>query len=699
MQMRRKEIPHKSILRPEEQLPPLLSRPLKQENNDEPIPRGCNSIMLVLCVGMYRACSTWQYGVAGLLLDRQPGARHLGFIDGGRFASDVEPGLDPSAWGVLKVHDAHEHYAGLLAEGRALAIYSHRDLRDVAFSWMHKTGSTFEEVVASGFFDRCLRNDRFWRLQPGMLHQTYEGLMADPARGVTEIARHLGLSIEPGEAESIAEALSLEANRKRTDDLARRLVASGVSLSSKDQDSYDPASLLHWNHLRSGKVGDWRERATPEQRATLGRICGSWLIEHGYEVDDSWSRDGLANPPAEPKPEPRVSYAANGEDILLDRLFRNQTGTYLDIGAGHPRANNRTYFFYRRGWRGLSVDPASGARDCFESVRPGDFNLAYAVSDTSGERSFFERPGHEGSSTLSREVAEEHLSRGERVVERRVSVRTVASLIEQFRLTVPDLCSIDVAGDAASILRGIPLDRWQPKVFVIDSTRPMTNDLCHQSWEPILLDHGYRFAMFDGINRYYLRSDLGGALPLFECPVNSLDFYERSEAIEQRNHADALQRLYELEREKTEEARARLLEIEKTHAESLAGFVSERDAWQRERDAWQRERDAWQRERDSITRERDAVQRERDAFQRERDATASRAVAQADDLRRVRDDLARANLALEAERFRSEQERHVRSLEVEEARTQLRPYRLIDRYGVVTALHRRVQAAKARIRS
>ena len=32
---------------------------------------GGTSAMYVLCVGMYRACSTWQYGVVGQLLERE----------------------------------------------------------------------------------------------------------------------------------------------------------------------------------------------------------------------------------------------------------------------------------------------------------------------------------------------------------------------------------------------------------------------------------------------------------------------------------------------------------------------------------------------------------------------------------------------------------------------------------------------------
>ncbi len=672
--------------------------------------------MLVLCVGMYRACSTWQYGVAGQLLERFRGGQRLGFIDGDRL-----PELSGSdAWGVLKAHDANENFARLLADGRALALYSHRDLRDVAFSWMHKVGASFDEIVERGFLELCLANDRFWRDQPGVLLQSYEELIADPVRGVFEIAGHLGMELDDAQAREIAESQSLEANRQRTLELAERLQAEGVGLSSTDQDHFDRETLLHWNHLRDGRAGDWRERATPEQKATLGRICGPWLIERGYEPDLAWADTSWSA-------VPKVSYAQNMEDILLDRLFRGKKGTFIDVGANHPTHNNNTYYYYLRGWRGVNVEPVHSAFQLFGDIRAEDLNLEVAVSDVEGHLPFFEIPDCNGLSSLSSEMAEDQKARGFRVIERKVPVRTVAGLVEQYQLDPPDIFSIDVEGNEENVLKGIPLDRWQPKVFVIEATRPMTNMLCHQSWEPILLDHGYLFAAFDGINRYYLRADLAEALPLFDCPVNSLDFYERSETVEQRSKADWLHHLYEEERRSAEEARARLAEEQHARAETIGCFMSERDAWQRERDAWQRERDtwemerdtvqrerdafqrerdSWQRERDSQTRERDAwqverdsVQRERDSWQRERDDVAKRLVAQAEELRQVRDDLYRVSFSRDAERARFDQERQVQSLEVEEVQRQLRPYRLIDRFGVVTALHRRARAVKQRVRS
>src|SRR5436309_12426035 len=112
--------------------------------------------MLVLCVGMYRACSTWQYGVASRILERHRAGHRLGFIEGIYFDGKVEPDRGDGAWRILKAHDAHDRFADELAEGRALGIYSYRDLRDVVFSYMHKTGSSFEELLALGFFNLCL---------------------------------------------------------------------------------------------------------------------------------------------------------------------------------------------------------------------------------------------------------------------------------------------------------------------------------------------------------------------------------------------------------------------------------------------------------------------------------------------------------------------------------------------------------------
>src|SRR5689334_6566578 len=107
----------------------------------EPLP------MYVLCAGMYRACSTWQYEVIAHLLERHRDGRRLGYMTGEEFAALEKRDPRGEGWLVLKSHEGHRRFARAIAEGRAVTIYAHRDLRDVVFSMLHKRGVSFEQFV------------------------------------------------------------------------------------------------------------------------------------------------------------------------------------------------------------------------------------------------------------------------------------------------------------------------------------------------------------------------------------------------------------------------------------------------------------------------------------------------------------------------------------------------------------------------
>ncbi len=256
--------------------------------------------MYVLCVGMYRACSTWQYEVISHLLERHRGGVRLGYLTGDQFAElDDQEGDDPATWKVLKSHEEHGRFARVLAEGRAVAIYAHRDVRDVVYSLMHKRQIDFETLVRQGMVHQVLANDRFWSSQPRSITQRYDRLIADPATGIEELAAHLGLTLKPGEAADVAAEYSFQANQRRTVELGKRLQQGGIDLDDPSiAQAHDRRTLLHWNHMREGRVGDWRERATARERAVLARICGNWLSSHGYEADDPAEiASGLATEP------------------------------------------------------------------------------------------------------------------------------------------------------------------------------------------------------------------------------------------------------------------------------------------------------------------------------------------------------------------------------------------------------------------
>src|SRR3954453_16497913 len=129
--------------------------------------------MYVLCAGMYRACSTWQYEVIAHLLERHRDGGRLGYFPGEEFAPRYTADRDTSGWGVLKSHEGDQSFTRAIRDGRALAVYAHRDVRDVVFSLMHKRGVSFEQRVRQGMIRQILVNDRFWSRQPGVFVQRY----------------------------------------------------------------------------------------------------------------------------------------------------------------------------------------------------------------------------------------------------------------------------------------------------------------------------------------------------------------------------------------------------------------------------------------------------------------------------------------------------------------------------------------------
>jgi FkbM family methyltransferase len=360
-------------------------------------------------------------------------------------------------------------------------------------------------------------------------------------------------------------------------------------------------------------------------------------------------------------PVSRISYAQNMEDILLDRVFRGRPGTFVDIGANHPFIDNNTYFFYVRGWRGLNVEPTPRGHTLFLEHRPLDLNLAVAASDAEGTLPFYEVAnvdGLTGLSTLEPEAAESYRVQGFEVVTSSVPVRTVASLIDEYRIEPPDLMSIDVESHEEAVIRGVPLERWRPKVLVVESTEPLTSVCSYQAWEPMLLAQGYLFAAFNGVNRFYLREDLRDELPRFETPVNVLDQYQRQEIIALSNQAATYRDRYEREkaarafdqaqfeqvRAGWEWGRMQLQYIQTVCEQEIGRIANERAEWKARLEAFEQARAEWDRQR-------------------------------------------AAN-----EHACGERERLLASTQL-----QLRPYRLIDRMGVVSGGYRLARNVKRRL--
>jgi FkbM family methyltransferase len=218
-----------------------------------------------------------------------------------------------------------------------------------------------------------------------------------------------------------------------------------------------------------------------------------------------------------------LSFAQNGEDVVLARAFGERTdGFYIDVGAWAPDEGSVTKHFYDRGWRGVNVEPSREAFARLHAERPRDVNLNVCLSDRAGGATFYEGVESERSTLSPKVVAH---AANLRFAARATTVRTLADVCAEHAPAHIDFLKIDVEGHEAEVIAGADWDRWRPVVLLVEATEPGTAVPSHARWEHRLLAADYEFALFDGLNRFYVRGEDRALLSRLAAPANSLDRY------------------------------------------------------------------------------------------------------------------------------------------------------------------------------
>lgn len=167
------------------------------------------------------------------------------------------------------------------------------------------------------------------------------------------------------------------------------------------------------------------------------------------------------------------AYAQEGEDLILSRLFYGKIvrGFYIDVGAHHPKRFSNTYYFYKRGWRGINIEPMPGSKNKFDRIRPKDINLEIPISSKEEELTYyiFNEPALNG---FSRELSSERekLNAYKIVKTVEMKTKTLGSVLDTF---LPkgqniDFMSIDVEGLDSEVLKSNNWDKYVPMYIIIE---------------------------------------------------------------------------------------------------------------------------------------------------------------------------------------------------------------------------------------
>jgi FkbM family methyltransferase len=226
-----------------------------------------------------------------------------------------------------------------------------------------------------------------------------------------------------------------------------------------------------------------------------------------------------------------VSYAQTREDVLLWRALNNiHRGFYIDIGAHDPATLSVTRAFYDNGWHGINVEPDPLYAAKLRNERPRDMTLEVAIGHSPGMATFYEF-SDVGLSTLSKATAAEHIASGFKMTERRILVTTLAALLDDLGDQQAHFLRIDAEGYERPMLRGADFVKVRPWIVLIKSVRTMSKMATWESWEPLLLEAGYEFSYFDGLNRFYIADEHRDINRYFAVPVSAHDPFRDSEVM------------------------------------------------------------------------------------------------------------------------------------------------------------------------
>lgn len=190
------------------------------------------------------------------------------------------------------------------------------------------------------------------------------------------------------------------------------------------------------------------------------------------------------------------SYAQEGEDMILRRIFENkQNGFYVDVGAHHPKRFSNTYFFYKQGWNGMNIDAMPGSMQKFKKYRPRDINIEVPISSEPKILPYhvFNEPALNGFDPELSKKRDDQLSQYKIIESIDMKTRRLDDVLDQYlpKDQVIDFLSIDVEGLDFEVIQSNNWNKYKPEVVLIEIIGSTLTELENNKISQFLSSLGY----------------------------------------------------------------------------------------------------------------------------------------------------------------------------------------------------------------
>lgn len=207
-------------------------------------------------------------------------------------------------------------------------------------------------------------------------------------------------------------------------------------------------------------------------------------------------------------------YSQLWEDIIIDFLIlkdnggkaSNQPWFYIDIWWNDPVHANNTYFFYKKWWQGINVEPNKRLIRTFHRKRPRDTNLEVAIGKENGELTFYSFEVSQVS-TCDPVTVERYVAAWHKVADQyTVPVRTLESICDEYvRDKKIDILSVDVEWLDMAVLESNNWDRYRPTYVIVETVEHSKDGWVKQGdiFDPFFQERWYVVVGETGANTIY----------------------------------------------------------------------------------------------------------------------------------------------------------------------------------------------------
>lgn len=193
------------------------------------------------------------------------------------------------------------------------------------------------------------------------------------------------------------------------------------------------------------------------------------------------------------------------EDAIAAAVFGDYVGTAIEVGAFDGQTLSNVYHFYLKGWRCINFEPHPDnyAALCVNQPKAINLNLAATRHKTPTNIAIQTTPGKPivtGFDLPDWYVASEVPGGYAGLQTMWVKGCSLDAALEYKRIKTVDYCSIDTDGTEYEVLMHFDIERYEPRLLIIEYNAEMTAINKH------LADYGYRLAHMNTINGFWTRT-------------------------------------------------------------------------------------------------------------------------------------------------------------------------------------------------